>query len=296
MHFVMSSPQNPLKGVVLVLFAVVLFASIDTVGKHLMTKFNVPLVACIRYALNVVLLSVLVAPRYGKELWQAQRRSLVLVRALSLAFATLFASLALQRMPVGETVAILYLQGFGIMFASAYILKERINWVGWLGAIAGFAGVLLIARPGSALDGLGVLFALIAAAVSVVYILLSRSLAATENTMSLLFHVAVVGTVFFAVQLPFTWQSYSYSAIDIALLAFMGAASLAGHFLLTSAYRFAAASLLAPFNYFHIAMATLFGGIVYGHVPDRWALVGMATIGVAGAAIAIHVHVTRARA
>jgi drug/metabolite transporter (DMT)-like permease len=283
----------PLKGILLVLLAVLLFATTDTAGKHLMTKYNVPLVAAIRYGLNVAILLLLVAPKQGAALWHTHRTKLVLVRAVALAFATFFAGLALQRMPVGETIAILYLQGFGVMLAAAWFLGERVSWVGWIGAIVGFSGVLLIARPGGALDPLGVTFALICAAVSVAYILLSRSLAATETTMAMLFHVAITGTVLFCLLLPFHWQAYDFTPLDLALLLVMGTGSLAGHFLLTSAYRFAPASMLAPFNYFHIALAVIAGWLVYSHVPDRWALLGMAMIAVSGAAIALHTHLTK---
>jgi drug/metabolite transporter (DMT)-like permease len=79
----------------------------------------------------------------------------------------------------------------------------------------------------------------------------------------------------------------------VALLLFIGAASLGGHFLLTAAYRFAPASILAPFNYFHIAFAVLFGWIIYGHIPDALSFTGMAMIAVSGAAIALHTHFAR---
>jgi drug/metabolite transporter (DMT)-like permease len=284
--------QSPLKGILLVLAAVLLFASMDAAGKHLVTKFNVPLIVTIRYAINLALLAVVLAPRHGAGLWQTKRTGLVVVRGLSLAAASLFAGLALQRMPVGETVAILYLQGFGVMIAAGYFLRERISVLGWIAAAVGFAGVLLIARPGGALAPMGVMFALICAAVSVVYILLSRLLAASESTMALLFHVALTGTIVFGLILPFNWQSFVFSRQDVLLLGFLGAAGTAGHFLLTSAYRFAPASMLAPFNYFHIAFAVLFGWLFYAHVPDATALGGMAMIALAGAAIALHTHLT----
>jgi drug/metabolite transporter (DMT)-like permease len=285
-----SRIDAPLRGIALVLLAVLLFASQDAAGKHLMTKYNVPLVAAIRYGLNVVFLVIFMMPRHSAGLWRTHRTFTVMIRGVSLAFATLFAGLALQRMPVGETVAILYLQGFGVMIAAAWLLKERVSWAGWLGAAAGFAGVLLIARPGGNLDPVGVIFALACAATSVVYVLLSRTLSATETTMAMLFHVAVAGAILFAVLLPFTWRSYSISTLDAALLLYLGAASLIGHFMITSAYRFAPASMLAPFNYFHIAWAVIFGWLFYSHVPDVWALIGMTVIAASGAGIALHTH------
>jgi drug/metabolite transporter (DMT)-like permease len=297
----MSSDDEPehqathfLKGMALVLMAVLIFACIDTVGKHLMMKFNVPLVATVRYALNFVFLVVLMAPRHGRNLWKTRRTGLVALRGVSLAAATFFAGLALQRMPVSETIAILYLQGFGVMLAAGYFLRERVGLFGWIAAVVGFAGVLLIARPGGALAPLGVIFALICAAVSVIYVLLSRVLAKTESTMAMLFHVAIAGTIVSGVLLAFSWQPFTFTWTDIALLTFMGAASLAAHFLFTSAYRFAPASLLAPFSYVHIAFTVILSFLVYQHIPDGFAFIGMAMIGVSGAAIAIYSHVVKA--
>lgn len=287
--------HDPLKGIALVLAAVVIFAALDSAGKYLMTKHGVPFVAAVRYAVNIAILAALLGPRHGRGLWRTTRTRLVVLRGASLAIATFFMGLALQRMPVGEAVAIVYLQGFGVMIAGGLILKERITGLGWAAAAVGFAGVLFIARPGGALDLFGVLFALIAAAVSVAYILLSRVLASTESTMSLLFHVALAGLVFFAVLLPFHWPSAEITRFDAGLLAILGAGSLGGHYLLTSAYRFAPASTLTPFNYFHIAFAVLFGWLVYGHLPDRWAFAGMAMIALSGAAIALRSHVTGRR-
>jgi drug/metabolite transporter (DMT)-like permease len=200
----------------------------------------------------------------------------------------------LQRLPVGEAVSIFSLQGFGVMLAAGYMLKEKVSLAGWFAAIFGFAGVVLIARPGGSLDALGVLFAFICSAVSVIYILLSRVLATTESTMAMLFYVALSGSILFGVMLLFDWQNFSYTTLDMALLFYIGAASLLAHFLLTSAYRFAPASMLAPFNYFHIAFAVVAGWIVYNHIPDTWALLGMVMIAISGAAIALHTHLTKA--
>lgn len=285
--------HHPLRGIALVVIAALLFAAMDTAGKHLMTKFDVPLVAAVRYGLNLVFLVVLWFPGHGPALWRTRRTGLVILRGAALACATFFAGLALQRLPVAEAVSIFYLQVFGVMIAGGLLLKESVSRVGWMAAVAGFAGVLLIARPGGNLELLGVVFALICASVSVVYVLLSRTLAASESTMAMLFYVAIAGSVLFAIMLLIDLKPYRFSAIDVVLLVFMGVASLAAHFLFTSAYRFAPASLLAPFNYFHIAFAVIAGFTVYDHLPDGFALLGIALIALAGAAAAFHSHANR---
>jgi drug/metabolite transporter (DMT)-like permease len=285
--------SQALRGIFYVLAAVLVFASMDTAGKYLMTKFNVPLVAAVRYGVNLLLLTTIMMPQHGRDLWKTKRTGLVALRGASLAAATYFAGLALQRMPVGETVAILYLQTFGVLLAAGYFLGERVRLVGWIAATVGFSGVLLIARPGGSLPPPGVAFALIAAAVSVIYILLSRKLASTESTMAMLFYAAIVGTILFGAMLFLKWQTFTFTWMDSMLLFFMGAASLTGHFLFTAAYRHAPASILAPFSYFHIAIAVALGWLVYQHVPDGWTMVGIAMISGSGAVVALQSHLLK---
>ena len=295
LHPMNSLSSSAMRGILLVIAATLLFASMDSAGKYLMTKYNVPFVATVRFAINLVLLVGLAAPRHGARLWQTSRTGLVLLRAGSLSIASLFSGLALQRMPVGETVAILYLQGFGVMLVAGWLLKEKVSVVGWLCATVGFAGVVLIARPGGALVLDGVAYAVIAAAVSVIYILLSRTLATSESTMAMLFYVALIGTVTFGIMLVFNLKTFSLLPLDFLLLAFLGIGSLLGHYLFTQAYRFAPASILAPFSYLHIAFAVIMSWLIYQHVPDLLAFVGMAMIAVSGVAIAIYTHLNKSK-
>jgi drug/metabolite transporter (DMT)-like permease len=282
-----SLPPAVWRGVLYIALAVLVFAAMDTVGKYLMTRYNVPLVAAVRYIVNLALLAAIFAPTKGYGLVTTHRTGLVVVRALSLAVASLFAGLALQRMPVGETIAIIYLQPFGVMIAASLFLGERVGRAGWLATALGFLGVLLIARPGSGLDPWGVLFAVSAAAVSVTYHILSRLLATTETTEAMLFVTAIAGTLVFGVMLPWSLYGPPPEVLDYLLLAAMGVLATLGHFLFTSAYRHAPASVLAPVNYLHLLWAGLLGVIVFGHVPGAPAIAGMGLIALAGVVAAV---------
>ena len=218
---------------------------------------------------------------------------MVLLRALCLAAASLTMGIALRHMPVGETVAIIYLAPFLVVLLSGPLLGEKVALAGWIGAAAGFVGVLLIVRPGSGLDPVGVGFALVNAGFAAGYHLLSRVLARTETTIALLFHTALIGTVIFGAMLLWTGLGPLPAGTDVLILLVLGGLATLGHFLFTAAYREAPASLLAPVNYMHLVWAALLGWLVFGHFPDGLTLVGMAIVAGAGVAVALRAHLAR---
>jgi drug/metabolite transporter (DMT)-like permease len=278
----MHPEGDPLKGVALVVAATLLFASGDTLGKHLSMAYAATLVLSARYLINLGLVLATMWPRHRSAVWHTQRTGLVVLRGLLLALATITMLLALRVMPVAETVAIIYITPVLLMLASGPILSEKVNLLGWICAALGFLGVLLIARPGSGLDPWGVALCLMNALLGTGYHLLTRILTRTETTMALLFHTALVGSVLsVGLTLALGVQTWP-TAVDTGLILAYGTCATLGHLLLTSAYREAPASTLAPVNYMHIAFATVLGWLVFRQIPDAPGFAGMALIAVAG--------------
>jgi drug/metabolite transporter (DMT)-like permease len=290
------SQTNPTHGVALVCVAVFLFALADVVTKHLAMRYPVPLVVAVRYLVNLALLAAVLWPRHRAALWRTSRTWLVILRALCLAAASLTMGLALRVMPMGETVAIVYLAPFIVMLLAVPLLGERVSWIGWLAACTGFIGVLLIARPGGGLDPWGVALALVNACFGAAYHLLTRFLARTETTIALLFHTALVGSVVFwamVIMAPVADRAMALPGVlDMGLMGLLGALAAGGHFLFTAAYRHAPASLLAPVNYLHLVWAAGLGWLFFGQIPAGWSLLGIAMVALAGVAVALRSQAT----
>lgn len=120
-------PANrPVRGILVVSIALLFFAFHDVVVKVLTQDFTIPVLMAFRYVVSVGLLLLLLWPRYRSGLWKTQRTGLVLLRALVLTAASLTLALALKRMPVGETIAIIYLAPFAVMVLAGPILGERV--------------------------------------------------------------------------------------------------------------------------------------------------------------------------
>lgn len=279
---------HPMRGILLFVGGLILFACMDTTTKYLAARHDVPLIVAARYLGNLLLMVALLAPRHGMALMRTQRTGLVIARALCLAAASIFVGLALQRMPVAETTAINFLAPMLVVVVAGPLLRERVGWIGWAAALFGFAGVLVIVRPGSGLETIGVLCALGGVLAGTGYQLLSRVLVTTESTIALLFYTALAGSILFSLALPWYWTGVAPPAFEMLLFLSLGIYGGLGHFLITAAYRHAPASLLAPTNYLQLVWAGLLGWIVFGHLPDRVSALGMAMIALSGVAVALH--------
>jgi drug/metabolite transporter (DMT)-like permease len=282
-----ASPHHPVRGALLFVTGLLLFACMDTTTKYLSAHYEVPLIVAIRYIVNCLLMIVLLAPTHGRQLVETQRTGLVLVRAGCLAAASLLVGLALQRMPVAETTAINFIAPMLVVLIAGPLLGERVGAWGWAAAGAGFAGVLLVARPGSGLETIGIVFALGAVGANAAYQLLSRVLAGSERTIALLFYTALVGSICFGLALPWFWEGRAPGLGELLLFLSLGVYGGVGHFLFTAAYRHAPASMLAPMNYLQLLWAGLLGWLVFGHVPDRLSTLGMCVIAASGLVMAL---------
>lgn len=282
-----SASSHPLLGIASFTLALLIFAGMDASFKFLTQHYPVPLVAWVRFAVHLLVMSAFLAPLHGRRLVQTRRTGLVWLRGASQVLISFCLIFALRRLPLAEATAILYLSPIIVLVCARQFLHERIGRLRAAAGLLGLIGVVFVAHPGGALDGIGVILALLAAFGTSLYQLLSRLLATTETAMTLLFYSAVSGTLFFSLLLPWNWQGPSPTTLDFVLFLGLGLAGCFGHYALTWSFRQAPASLLAPLSYLQLVWAALLGWIVFDQFPDTTSLVGMGILILAGIVIAI---------
>ena len=287
-----NKPARTLSAILLVLSAVFLFACQDTMSKYLVTNYSVPFVQAIRYGVNLILMVSIFTPRLGFGFMQSGRPFLAVMRGLALALGSLTGGLAFRYLPLAEANSILYLAPLLLLFLAKPVLGEKVKWYGWVATAVGFAGLLFVVRPGANLSTIGLIYAFLCLITAVIYPLLSRLLARTESTETLMFYVGLTGSVYYFAQLPWTWPQTFPPLQDFSLMLALGVVSLIGHSLFTAAYARAPVSLLAPFTYTHILWAVVFGWLVFNQVPDALTFVGIALVGLAGVGNTVMNHVT----
>ena len=145
-----SSPpvQHPLRGILLFMLALMLFALLDATAKHLTATFAVPLLVWARYTLHFLIMLIFVAPSMRARLVKTDNLSLQVVRALALVGTSGFTMVAFRTMPLAEATAVLFLAPLLVTLMAGPFLGERIGSGRWLAVVVGFAGVLLIASLG----------------------------------------------------------------------------------------------------------------------------------------------------
>lgn len=262
----MHKTSHPGLGVLLILCSGLLLSGQDALAKTLTAVYPVLLVVWLRYLSQTLLMLALFTPRMGLSLVRTQRPWLQLARGVGLLGVTLLFYTGLRYIPLGEATAVIFLAPLVVIVISATWLKEHISSGLWLSVGCGLCGVLLIVRPGGELFTPASLLPLGAAHCFGFYQLLTHRLNGTDHPATSNFLSALVGTLSMTALLPWIWQRPSL--VDALLMATLGGLAMAGHMLLTHAYRFNSAASLAPFTYGQIIIAAILGLVFFAHPPQ----------------------------
>jgi drug/metabolite transporter (DMT)-like permease len=272
----LDNAANRRIGILLVTLTTMCFATLDACAKWLVQELPVPQVVWLRFLFHVLLLSALLAPRYGRELVRVRDWKLQGLRALMLGTMTALNFWALQYLQLAETGAIQFSVPLLIALLSAWFLGERLDARRWLAIVAGFAGVLLVMRPGSQAFHPAILLSVINAVLYAAFNMLTRRMVATESAASLQLMSAVGATVLLAPWALAEWQAPA-GWMTWLILATCGLCGGLGHFMVAQAHRYASAAVLGPFLYQQIIYMTIWGWLIFGQVPG-WLVVGGAAI------------------
>ena len=198
---------------------------------------------------------------------------------------------ALARLPLADATAISFASPLITVALAAVILKERVRAYRWTAVLVGFAGVIVMLVPhfdvghyaaagAAAAATIGSLLALVSAFCNAGTVIQTRRLTQSETTSSIVFYFSLVTALAGAVTLPFAWQTPTGS--ELAMLVSLGIFGGIGHIFLTESYRFATASVIAPFDYSAMLWALMLGYWMFGELPSALVYVGATIVAGAG--------------
>ena len=268
-------------GIALVSLATFCFAVIDTCAKWLVHTLPVAEVVWLRFASHTVLMAALLAPTHGAALVRVRNLRLQALRALMMVTMTALNFAALRWLQLAETMAIQFSMPILLAVISAALLHERLDVRRWIAIGVGFAGVLLIVRPGGQGFHPAIGLSLANALLYAFFNLLTRRMAATETPESMMWLSALGAALAIA---PFAFAQWQWPADGLtwAVIAACGLAGGLGHLFVARAHRHASAAVLGPFIYQQILYMTFWGWLVFGQVPDALVVAGAAVVVLSG--------------
>jgi len=195
--------------------------------------------------------------------------------------STLLFLAAIVAMPIADATAIAQFTPLAVTAGAAIFLKEPVGWRSWLAALAGFGGVLLIARPGSSAFNPASLLLLAAVVLVVMRDLITRLISNAVPTLTLTFMSAAAVAPAGLLLLPFELWVWP-APREIGLLLICGACLTLAYALIIIAVRAGEVGVVSPFRYVVILFALISGWLVWGQVPDMVQMLGIAVIVTAG--------------
>jgi drug/metabolite transporter (DMT)-like permease len=269
--------RQRLIGIALMCGASACFACLDTSAKFLNLHMDTLQVVWARYTSGFVLIVLLFNPFTRPGVLMTKRPVLQVGRSALLLLSTLLNFVALRYLQLDEALSIMFMTPFLVAALSGPMLGEWVGWRRWTAICLGFAGVLLVTRPGFGGIHAAALLSVASALCYAVYGITTRMLARTDSNETTLFYSHLVGVAVMMPIVPFVWMPPA-DWVTVALMILVGALGGIGHYMLIIAHRLAPAAVLFPFIYTQLVWVVALGFLVFSDVPHRWTLAGAAIV------------------
>lgn len=286
-----TETPRPLVGIVLILSAMAILPGIDVIAKMLGQQgMPVTQIVWARMFFGAALTLPFALRQAGARALLPQRPVFHTVRAGFLMLATFCFFSSLKFLPIADALAIFFVQPLVLTALSPFLLGEKVGARRWAAVAVGFVGTLIIIRPGLGGINPGSLLALGAGTSLALYFLMTRRIAGSAPALVTTFHTMLIGTVVASglAATVWVWPDDGQWLLFVAL----GLIAALGHYLITRAYDFAEASLLAPLAYTEMITSVALGWWFFGDFPDFWTFVGVAIL----ISCAIYISVRERRA
>jgi drug/metabolite transporter (DMT)-like permease len=279
----MTRPSNPALGIRFVLIAMVAFAVQDATSKYLAAEYPPQFFIMVRYWLFAIFVTVLAARRSGglRMAYQTRMPVLQIFRGVLLAAQIIIVVIAFDLIGLAETHAIFALHPLLATLLAIPLLGERVGWHRMMAVGVGFAGVMVILRPGADLFDANALIALTAAVMMSFYTVTTRMVGRADGSAApAFFYLGVAGAVALTLVGPFYWTPMRLP--DIGWLLLHTIVAMCGHYCLIRALEVTEAVRIQPFTYLQMIFAIPIGAFIFGEPVNRWMILGMILIVGAG--------------
>ena len=273
--------HRPLLGIALMLVSGTIMPVMNGFGKMLATSYPPEQVIWARLLTHLLWVLAFFLPRSGLGLFRTARPSVQLALSLCMLVSTTLFFFAVPHVGLAKASVINFVAPFMVMLLAVPMLGERLALRRFLAVVGGFAGVVVVIRPGfDALD-----WASIAILASSFFFALfqcySRQAAAVDRPETSILYSVLAGAIVMSAVVPFGFVM-PRTPMDGAIMASLGLVGATGHYFMARAFSYADASIISPFLYWQLLGAVAVGFWLFGDLPDAWTWIGAAMIVTAG--------------
>jgi drug/metabolite transporter (DMT)-like permease len=252
-------------------------------GRHLSSEMHPFQIVFFRVLFGFLAMLPWVAYR-GIGVLRTTKLTLYLVRATSSFCAMTCWFYAISLIPIAEVTALSFLAPLFATLGAGLVLREIVGIRRWSATLIGFAGALIIIRPGMIEMATGNWLALGSAVFMGTSVLIIKMLTRTENANVVVFYMGLLMTPVALIPALFVWETPApHMWIWIVL---MGPVAAFGHVTMVRAFSTADASAIVPFDFSRLPFAVLIGYLAFGELADFWTWVGAAVIFISSVYIA----------
>lgn len=269
-----SLPPN-IQGAVWLVSGGFIFTSNGAMIRLLSEEIESVQTAFFRAAFSVVLLLPMILTGKVKP-WESKRIQGHFWRTFMGTCSMVLGFYAVAMLPLADATALAFSQPLFSVVMAAVVLHEKVRWRRWTATIVGFAGVIVMVRPGAGSLQPGAIVALCNAMSVAVSILLVRRLSDSEKPLMILTMFALFSTVLLTI--PAIWFWKWPSAWGWALAIGVSASATLGQYFWVQAFAVGEMSAVAPFDYLRLPFAVFVGWAIWGEMPVVWTYVGAAIV------------------
>jgi drug/metabolite transporter (DMT)-like permease len=264
--------DRPFKGIALILASTIFLGTSDVTAKYLSGTLPSIEIAWIRFLVFALIMVPAMVPGSPLHAMHTGRLGLQLMRGSALLASSLFFISGLRFLPIAEASATGFVAPLFVTALSIIFLSERVGVRRWLATAVGLIGVLIILRPGTSAFHVAAFFPIVSALAWACTLVMTRMMSGKEAAITTMTYSSIAGVCILSLLVPLVWVAPSWHDILFGIL--IGVASTAGQWIVVLAFRYADASVLAPFSYTQLLWVSILGFLIFGEVPDVWTVVG----------------------
>lgn len=277
--------QKPLLGVALMTLAMALFIVKDSFVKLIVQDLNPAQILWLQFTTIFLVMAAATVPKLGWAALIPKPFGWQLMRGVASVAAIGTFYWSLYFIPLADATVMASVAPSVVAILSPFMLDERIGPRRIVAVVVGFAGVMIILRPGFGGQSVGYVIAVAAGCLMALFFIGNRRLAGLHPPLVTIAHNALIGTVLLAPVMPFVWVD-PLPAHGLHLTGFLIFAVI-GQSLMVTSFQFAPAAVIAPYQYTNVVFAIIGGYILFDTFPDAYVWAGIVLIVGAGIYIAL---------